>query len=205
LAALHVKPLRNLEYPAAGELARWIKLTTPNDRTRVIRMLRQWAARREDELQRGRLHERGQRDALDPLEAELLAGAASALRRPDRQARIAAEGTTRVDRGVSVRTGESANAARLAEGRLLPPRRDRSVAIAMPKIEKASDLISAAAALTEATATGELTPGEASDLGRLVEVPAKATEVNSPAERPRARPRVSPEAALDGESAMMRP
>jgi polyhydroxyalkanoate synthesis regulator phasin len=53
----------------------------------------------------------------------------------------------------------------------------------MPKIEKASDLVSAAAALTEATATGELTPGEASDLRRLVEVTAKAIEVNSLAER----------------------
>jgi hypothetical protein len=63
LAALPVKPLRNLEYLAAGELARWIKLTTPNDRTRVIRMLRQCAALLEDELQRGRQHERGQRSA----------------------------------------------------------------------------------------------------------------------------------------------
>jgi ParB family transcriptional regulator, chromosome partitioning protein len=51
--ALSVKPLRNLEYLAAGELARWIKLTTPNDRTRVIRMLRACAAILEDELQAG--------------------------------------------------------------------------------------------------------------------------------------------------------
>jgi ParB-like chromosome segregation protein Spo0J len=48
-----VKPLRNLEYISAGELARWIKITTPNDRTRVIRMLRECAALLEDEIQAG--------------------------------------------------------------------------------------------------------------------------------------------------------
>jgi hypothetical protein len=45
-----VKPLRNLEYLAAGELAKWIKITTPHDRTRVILLLRECAAILEDEL-----------------------------------------------------------------------------------------------------------------------------------------------------------
>jgi ParB family transcriptional regulator, chromosome partitioning protein len=44
------KPLRNLEYLAAGELARWIKQTTPNDRGRVIRLLRDCAAILEMEI-----------------------------------------------------------------------------------------------------------------------------------------------------------
>jgi ParB-like chromosome segregation protein Spo0J len=34
-----VKPLRNLENISGGELARWIKITTPNDRPHVIRVL----------------------------------------------------------------------------------------------------------------------------------------------------------------------
>jgi hypothetical protein len=52
----------------------------------------------------------------DPLEAELLAGAAAALRkRAKRQAQLAALGTTRGDRDVIIRTGESAIAARLAD------------------------------------------------------------------------------------------
>jgi ParB family transcriptional regulator, chromosome partitioning protein len=42
--------LRNLENIAAGELARWVKQTTPNDRTHVIRVLRECAAILEDEL-----------------------------------------------------------------------------------------------------------------------------------------------------------
>jgi ParB-like chromosome segregation protein Spo0J len=44
------KPLRSLEYLAAGELARWVKITTPHDRTRVIRLLRQCADILEDEM-----------------------------------------------------------------------------------------------------------------------------------------------------------
>jgi ParB-like chromosome segregation protein Spo0J len=38
-----VKPLYDLKYLAAGELARWIKITTPDDRTHVTRMLRECA------------------------------------------------------------------------------------------------------------------------------------------------------------------
>ncbi len=45
------RPLRNLEYLAAGEFARWIKITTPNDRPHVIRMLRMAADILEDELE----------------------------------------------------------------------------------------------------------------------------------------------------------
>ena len=48
-----VKPLRNLENIAAGELARWIKLTTPNDRPHVIRVLETAAAILKDELEGG--------------------------------------------------------------------------------------------------------------------------------------------------------
>ena len=44
------KPLRDLEYLAAGEFARWIKITTPNNRLHVIRMIRQCADILEDEL-----------------------------------------------------------------------------------------------------------------------------------------------------------
>jgi hypothetical protein len=43
--------LRNLENIAAGEFARWIKLTTPNDRPHVIRVLEMAAAILRDELE----------------------------------------------------------------------------------------------------------------------------------------------------------
>jgi hypothetical protein len=45
-------PLRNLQNIAAGELARWVKATTPNDRLHVIRVLEEAAAILKDELGR---------------------------------------------------------------------------------------------------------------------------------------------------------
>jgi ParB-like chromosome segregation protein Spo0J len=49
-----VRPLRNLENIAAGEFARWIKITTPNDRPHTIRVLEEAAAILQDELEAGR-------------------------------------------------------------------------------------------------------------------------------------------------------
>jgi hypothetical protein len=45
------KPLRDLVGISGGEFARWIKQTTPNDRTHVIRVLEMAAAILRDELE----------------------------------------------------------------------------------------------------------------------------------------------------------
>jgi hypothetical protein len=50
------------------------------------------------------------------------------------------------------------------------------LAIASNSIKSAADLIAAAAALTEATAAGDITPGEAASLSTLVGNVAKAIE-----------------------------
>lgn len=50
-AAPIVRPLRNLECLAAGELARWIKQTTPHNRMRVIRLLEETASILRDEME----------------------------------------------------------------------------------------------------------------------------------------------------------
>jgi hypothetical protein len=44
------RPLRSLDNLAGGEFARWIKITTPNNRTRVVRMLRMAADILEQEM-----------------------------------------------------------------------------------------------------------------------------------------------------------
>jgi hypothetical protein len=49
---LRATPLRNLENVSAGELARWVKITTPNDRPHVIRLLEEAAALLRLELER---------------------------------------------------------------------------------------------------------------------------------------------------------
>jgi len=52
-AAPRVKCLCNFENLAAGELARWVKITTPKDRPHVIRVLEEAAAILQDELEGG--------------------------------------------------------------------------------------------------------------------------------------------------------
>src|SRR5215203_6911368 len=60
-------------------------------------------------------------------------------------------------------------ALRLCLDRICPPRKDRPVSFAMPELSTAADAKLAASALVKAVADGELTPGEASELGRLLD------------------------------------
>ena len=48
-SSIGAKPLRNLVNISGGELARWIKVTTPKDRPHVIRVLETAAAILRDE------------------------------------------------------------------------------------------------------------------------------------------------------------
>src|SRR3954467_920500 len=73
------------------------------------------------------------------------------------------------------KTGDT-TALRLCLERVCPPRRDRPVAFTMPVIESTADLTKASAALLQAVASGELTPSEAAELGKLVEAHVKAIE-----------------------------
>jgi hypothetical protein len=49
-----------------------------------------------------------------------------------------------------------------------PPRRERSVRFQLPALRSAADAASAMAALTAGIATGDVTPGEAAELSKLV-------------------------------------
>jgi hypothetical protein len=76
-------------------------------------------------------------------------------------------------------SGDS-SALRLVLERILPPRRERPVNFQIPKLKTAADAGKAAAALVEAVASGDLTPGEAAELGKLVEsfvTTLEATEI----------------------------
>jgi hypothetical protein len=67
-------------------------------------------------------------------------------------------------------------ALRLRFERICPPRRDRPVAVELPKIERAADMVTATAALVEPAACGVITPAEAAELGKLIDVHARAIE-----------------------------
>jgi hypothetical protein len=60
-------------------------------------------------------------------------------------------------------------ALRLCLDRICPPRKERPVSFALPELSTAADAKLAASALVKAVADGELTPGEASELGRLLD------------------------------------
>ncbi len=60
-------------------------------------------------------------------------------------------------------------ALRMCMDRLCPPRKDRHVTFALPRLETAADAVAAMAAIVEAVAAGDLTPSEANDMARLVE------------------------------------
>jgi hypothetical protein len=67
-------------------------------------------------------------------------------------------------------------ALRLCLERICPPRRDRPAAVELPKIERAADMVTATAALVDAAACGVITPDEAAELGKLIDVHARAIE-----------------------------
>ena len=69
-------------------------------------------------------------------------------------------------------------ALRLCLDRIVPPRKDRPISFAMPKIESASDAAGAMAAILAAVADGSITAGEAEGVTRLVETYVKVLEAS---------------------------
>src|SRR5271170_6547305 len=81
-----------------------------------------------------------------------------------------------VQKAIDMALAGDPTALRLSLDRLCPPRRERPISLEMPSIKSAADLITAAAALTDAAAAGDITPGEAASLSTLVGNVAKAIE-----------------------------
>jgi hypothetical protein len=81
-----------------------------------------------------------------------------------------------VQKAIAMAASGDPTALRIVMERLCPPRRERTISLAMPSIKSASDLIMAAAALADATAAGDITPSEAASLSTLVGNVAKAIE-----------------------------
>ena len=67
-------------------------------------------------------------------------------------------------KAVELALGGDLTAIRIVLDRLVAPRRDRPVEIALPKIVTASDLVAAASAIVEAIEEGAVTPSEAAAL-----------------------------------------
>ena len=65
-------------------------------------------------------------------------------------------------------------ALKLCLERIYPARKDRPVAFALPPITSARDAADIAAAVAEAVAAGQLTPSEAAEIGKVIEIYVKA-------------------------------
>ncbi len=70
-------------------------------------------------------------------------------------------------------------ALRLCLDRLIPPRRGRKVQLAnVPPVSGTADLGPTMAAITTAATGGAITPGEAAELARVVEIYVRAVEAS---------------------------
>jgi hypothetical protein len=74
-------------------------------------------------------------------------------------------------------------ALRLCMERIAPPRKDRPIAFALPKLEAPADAVTAASALVAAVGSGELTPSEAGELQKLIDGYTRAVELTDIQER----------------------
>jgi hypothetical protein len=71
-------------------------------------------------------------------------------------------------------------ALRICLDRIYPARKDRPVAFPLPPITSARDAADIAVAVAEAVAAGHLTPSEAADIGKVIEIYVKAYQTGTP-------------------------
>jgi len=67
-------------------------------------------------------------------------------------------------------------AIRLCMDRLAPVRKDEPVAFELPPIEKPADIVAATASIVAAVAAGELTPSQAAEVSKVIDIHVRALE-----------------------------
>jgi hypothetical protein len=87
-----------------------------------------------------------------------------------------AEALTR--RAVELALAGDGMALRLCLDRIIPPRRGRPVQLGLPPVSDAADLGGTMAAITNSAVGGAITPGEAAELARVVEIFVRAVETS---------------------------
>ena len=85
------------------------------------------------------------------------------------EALLDGEAETITRKAIELAKAGDMSALRLCLDRIAPPRKDRPVAFDLPKINSAADAAQASAALVAAAASGDLTPSEAAELGKLID------------------------------------
>ncbi|HYY39161.1 MAG TPA: DUF5681 domain-containing protein [Xanthobacteraceae bacterium] len=86
-------------------------------------------------------------------------------------------------KAVEMAKGGDLAAIRLCVDRLAPARKGKPVLFELPPLEKPADSVVAAAKIAAAVADGELTPSEAAEIAKVVEVYVRAIEIKGFDER----------------------
>lgn len=68
-------------------------------------------------------------------------------------------------------------AIKMVLDRVMPARKDRSIAIDIPILNNSSDILQAMASITEAVGSGNISPSEGEALSRIIDVYVKALEI----------------------------
>jgi hypothetical protein len=81
-----------------------------------------------------------------------------------------------IEKAIEMAKDGDGPALRLCIDRLAPARKDRPVWFDLPEMHEARDAVNASAAIVAAVANGDLTPMEASELGKLIESYARTLQ-----------------------------
>ena len=79
---------------------------------------------------------------------------------------------------IELALGGNPTALKLCLERIIPPRRERPVNLGLAPVRGAADLGGTMAAITNAAGQGTITPGEAAELARVVEIFVRAVETS---------------------------
>jgi hypothetical protein len=79
---------------------------------------------------------------------------------------------------IELALGGNPTALKLCLDRIIPPRRERPVNLGLGPVRGAADLGSTMAAITNAAGQSAITPGEAAELARVVEIFVRAVEAS---------------------------
>ena len=93
------------------------------------------------------------------------------------------EAETLTRKAIELANGGDMQALKLCMDRIVPPRRDRPVTFTLPIIEGPAQAATAMAAVLKAAADGELTPMEAGEIAKLLDVYVRTVETNDLAKR----------------------
>ena len=103
------------------------------------------------------------------------------------------EAETLTRKAIDLAKAGDMQALKLCMDRIVPARRDRPVTFTLPKVEGPADAATAMAAILQAAAEGQLTPIEAGDLAKLLDVYVRTVETNELAKRIEQLERAAPQ------------